>query len=66
MQKEPTTQLSTEGRDNYRDTEQLIAEMNELIARIKHLRICIALYLVSNVEENRKFPFRETSGKINI
>ena len=55
MQEEPTTQLSTESRDNYRDTELLIAEMNELIARIKQLRICIALYLVS-VEENRKFP----------
>lgn len=62
MQEEPTAQIRNASRENYRDTEQLIAEMNELIARIRQLRICIALYLVSNDVENRKFPFRETSG----
>ena len=62
MQEEPTDQIRNVSGQNNRNTEQLIEEMNELIARIKQLRICIAFYLVSNAVENRKFPFRETSG----
>lgn len=56
MPEAPIDKMQFANKQNYRDTEQLIAEMNELIARIKQLRICIALYLVSNVLENRKFP----------
>lgn len=50
--------------EDNRDTKTLIAEMNEQIARIKQLRICIAFYLISisNDLENRNFPFRENSG----
>lgn len=56
MQEDPIDKWQNASKQNYRDTEQLIADMNDLIARIKQLRICIALYLVSNVAENRKFP----------
>lgn len=56
MKEGRTAQLRKVSRENDRTTEELIAEMNEQIARIKALRICIALYLVSTLVENRKFP----------
>lgn len=44
--------------ENNRDPKILIAEINEQIARINQLRICIAFYFlsVSNDLENRNFP----------
>ncbi|AFZ20648.1 hypothetical protein Mic7113_4987 [Allocoleopsis franciscana PCC 7113] len=56
MPEYPTDKMQVANKQHYGDTAQLIADMNELIARIKQLRICIALYLVSNDVENRKFP----------
>lgn len=64
MHKEPTTKTQNVRDESQDDTEKLIAELNELIARINGLRISIAFYLLSNSPNNRKLPFRVTSGYV--
>ena len=54
-----------ESDSSQEDTEKLIAEINQAIARIQRLRAYIALHLNSNPSPKRKFPFRETSAYFN-
>ena len=56
MHEEPTPDTQNASDESQEDTEKLIGEINNLIARIKRLRACIALYLVSNDLNDRKFP----------
>jgi hypothetical protein len=62
MHEEPTADTQNASDESQEYTEKLIGEINNLIARINRLRACIALYLVSKDLNDRKFPFRETSG----
>jgi hypothetical protein len=56
MHEEPTTKTQNVSDESQDDTEKLIAELNELIARINGLRISIAFHLLSNSPTNRKLP----------
>lgn len=46
---EPNAKSENVSDESQEDTEKLIAQINELIARIKRLRICIAFYVLSEV-----------------
>ena len=65
MHQQPTAKTENVRDESQDDTEKLIAELNELIARINGLRISIAFHLLSNSPTNRKLPFRVTSGYVN-
>ena len=56
MHEQPTTKTQNVRDESQDDTEKLIAELNELIARINGLRISIAFYLLSKSPTNRKLP----------
>jgi hypothetical protein len=47
MHEQPTTKTPNLSDESQDDTEKLIAELNELIARINGLRISIAFHLFS-------------------
>ena len=52
MDKESLTETQKGSDESQDDTEKLITDIDLLIGRIKQLRICIALYLLSNYSTN--------------
>jgi len=52
MHKESLTETQKGSDESQDDTEKLITDIDLLIGRIKQLRICIALYLLSNYSTN--------------
>lgn len=52
MHKESLTETQKGSDESQDDTKKLITDIDLLIGRIKQLRICIALYLLSNHSTN--------------